>query len=608
MRARTLRAGLLAVAVGLVLGGCGDTKTIATGGGPPPEVGAGKADADASSGGPSTDASSETPGGSDELGREIVLQHDTSEPVSVTRDEQLLLRAKVIDYEAAGPASDVPVAYQIIDGPEQGDASLSTQQVLSNEQGEVGVTFLAGTTTDVTYTVRLNAPEASAVTLDVRVEPRPRGDLRVQLDYEGPIDLKNLEVRLYPSSVSCSSFNAVDLPPDPLGAKTVLGLGLSSSPVFEDLLASQTYTVVAVGESPEGSLAGAGCLDGIAVPGEGEQEVTLTMYLLTLNPTGVYDSASRFDFTGAIPGQVGELVDQVTTLFNDPGDFFIEQIKNLVANYVGELATDTVFGLFEDELTEVITNWMLNQSPDWLQDVFIVGQDLTQVVHDLELHATLKISKLQSDYSVQGVFEWDGIVLRWSCGCDGCPEEGAPGYDPSCAEYEFGLDDLQNTEFPLDLVEGQFLAQIQDFDRLNVQNHVIELNYGKLIIFALNEILLPAITGEDSIEDALASVVDCDSIAEGISDSILGDLGLSESNVKTFCQDSVSTIAAPATAILSELAVDSSLRLEGHARLVDDDADLIVERIIDGEFVGHIESNGQQGDEFDATWEAERQQ
>ena len=38
------------------------------------------------------------------------------------------------------------------------------------------------------------------------------------------------------------------------------------------------------------------------------------------------------------------------------------------------------FGFFEDELAAIITNWLLNVSPDWMQDIFTIGQDLTQVV------------------------------------------------------------------------------------------------------------------------------------------------------------------------------------------------------------------------------------
>ncbi len=41
--------------------------------------------------------------------------------------------------------------------------------------------------------------------------------------------------------------------------------------------------------------------------------------------------------------------------------------------------------------------------------------------------------------------------------------------------------------------------------------------------------------------------------------------------------------------------------------MVDEDNDLKVDRIIDGKYVGHIESDGQEGPEFDGIWDAVKQ-
>ena len=60
----------------------------------------------------------------------------------------------------------------------------------------------------------------------------------------------------------------------------------------------------------------------------------------------------------------------------------------------------------------------------------------------------------------------------------------------------------------------------------------------------------------------------------------------------------------PLMFILSGLAVDSQLRLSGHATLVDDTDDLHVDRIIDGSFLGHFESDGQEGSPFTGVWSA----
>ena len=97
------------------------------------------------------------------------------------------------------------------------------------------------------------------------------------------------------------------------------------------------------------------------------------------------------------------VVDEIVLLFNDPGQFLLNQIKALTKNFIPAWVVDAAFGLFENELADIITGWMLNESPEWIQDIFVVGNDLTQVVDNLEMLATLQLSKLSNDYYIQGV-------------------------------------------------------------------------------------------------------------------------------------------------------------------------------------------------------------
>lgn len=600
-------AGLLALAA-LSVAGCGDEKVVAVGGGPAPDasVDVGPAsDVAEPDGGPGADT-----GEPQGLAREIILLHDTSEPIQVIITEDFLIRAKVIDYQLSAPAPNALVTLAIVTNDGGGDASLTTNQAYTDASGQVEVQFRAGLKPDVHYEVELTTLGADPVRLPLYVVDTPKGNIDVKLAYEGPIAIKNVHVRLFPGSYTCGQFKPINVPENPLGEKTVLGLGgtgggSQEAVSFEDLPDSQKFTVVATAQSPTGSLAAAGCLDGVMVLAGQDNTVTLTMYLLVLNPAGIYDTTNIFDFTGAIPGQVGEMVDQIVLLFNDPGKFLIDQVKNLVANYVGQLVTDAVFGLFEDQLADIVTNWMLNQSPDWLQNVFVIGQDLTQVVNNLEMQATLIISKLSNDYYVQGVLNWTGIVLYWHYGC---AKEGEPDYDPECGKYVFSMEQFSNTEFPMDIVSGKFTGLIHDFDQLDIDNHVIKINYGKLIIFVLNEMILPAISGENTLLDAILSFVDCGSIASSFSNSVLDGIGVSENDIEGFCTNAITLIVSPVELLLGNLALDSQLRLQGKARLVDDDNNLVVDHIVDGIYQGHIESGGEEGSSFDGVWSADRKE
>lgn len=586
---RTLTLTVLAASLAGMLGGCGDEKIVAVGGGPAGDV----SFADI----PDSGASDTTTNPNTGL-REIVVLHDTTHPLSITVTQNQLLRAKVIDYQLGGPAEDVTLHFAVVSGADIGDGSLSSLSAYTDASGIASVTFRSGTAADKTYTIEVSADGAQPVRFDVYVADSPRGDLRVTLAYEGPIAVRNVHVRLVNGQFTCGQFTPINPPVDVVGEKTLLGVG-QGDVVWQHLPASQRFTVVATAESQEGHLAAAGCIDGVVIVGEQENNVTLTMFLLTLNPAGVYDSTSVFDFTGAIPGQVGALVDQISQLFTSPGHFLIDQVKKIAAAYVGELITNAVFGLFEDTVADVIDNWMFNNSPQWIQDILQVGQDLLQVVNNLEMQAELRISKLSNDYYVQGALLWNGIVLYWHWGC---AEQGQPGYDPNCGRYVFNLAAFQNTQFPMDIVEGHFTATIQNFNQLDIDNHVIKINYGKLIIFVLNELILPALSGEHTLLDAVLSFINCQAIGQSIGG--FGVLGISEQDVEDFCTSAVTTIVSPVQFVLGGLAIDSQLRMSGNATMIDQDDDLKVDKIVDGHFLGHFESDGQQGSPFTGVWEA----
>jgi hypothetical protein len=100
--------------------------------------------------------------------------------------------------------------------------------------------------------------------------------------------------------------------------------------------------------------------------------------------------------------------------------------------------------------------------------------------------------------------------------------------------------------------------------------------------------------------------VNCAGIASAFSNGVLDAIGATESNLEDFCEDAITLIVTPVEIILANLALDSQLRLQGHATLIDDTQNLIVDHIIDGIWIGHVEVDGQEGAEFDGVWEAHR--
>jgi hypothetical protein len=541
----------------------------------------------------------------------IILKHDTSVPYNLYVDEKKAIMAQVIDFEEGIPAINYPVKFTVVGANPECDSGhpdcgyFEVKEGMTDALGNVSVTFHAGPVGNILYSIELSGAQAEPTGMDLLVSDLPVGNLKVKLLYDGPVAIKNIKVRVRPGFLTCADYNPVNpWVEDLVGDKTVSGL--DSVPSFTDLDVAQTFVVFATGEKQDtGSLAASGCIDAVHVkPSEqGDTIVTLNLYVLTLNPAGTYDTINHFDFTDAIPGQAGQVINFIVDLFYDPGKIIIDLIKELVAQYVGGWVTDIVFGLFEDALADVVTGWLLNNSPDFIQDLFVIGQDLVQIVKNVELQSQLKLSKLTNDYYFQGIQNWIGINLYWKLGC---AKEGEPGYDPACGKNEFSLQDLQNSDVPLDLITGQFTGMIANYDTLIIDTHKIDLNYGKLILFVINEMILPAISNYNSIEDLLYSIIDCKSVADGIVGDVLDAIGIDNDDVESACVSVVSFIVSPIEELISGLTLDSKLRIHGKCRMMDEDNDLMVDRLVEGFWWGHVEIGAEEGAEFEGDFAGER--
>ena len=453
---------------------------------------------------------------------------------------------------------------------------------------------------DVTYEVKLSTDGAADKILTIIVSDTATGSLEVNLDYEGPININTVKVRLMPKSFNCGKFSPTYNLSGALFDKTVLDI--QSTPTFDGLSAGSHFTIVGTGLSPTGALAAAGCKDGVFITEGQKTTTTLTLFLLPLNPAGNYDVHNHFDFTGALKamGTVGQVIEGIVTLFNDPGKFLIDQIKKLVKQFIGEVVTELAFSLFEDELGDVITGWVKKDSPQWLQDFFTIGDDLTQIVDNLHLISVLKISKLTNDYHVQGIQYWNGIVLTWKYGC----EEDDP---PDCGENTYSMEEFNNTQFPQEILEGKFTASVVNWDELFIDNHVIMLSYGKLILFVLNELILKSLTGENTMVGAAKKFVNCPKIASAFSNKVLDAIGLKEEKLAKYCDSVVGFLITPLETWIGSLSLDSQLRLSGNCIMVDETDELIVDKLKDGTYQGTIEVDGGPGPTFTGTWEGTRQ-
>lgn len=557
---------------------------------------------------------------------EIIFLEDTSEPLQLLVGGKVPIRVKVIDYADPTPAIGVDLAYQITaiedadQNPSDGDAYFAADQVQTDSNAVGSNEFNAGETPDRLYTITVSIPdtETEPKTLQVLVSKAPCGCANVSLSYEGGLPasaLKAIEVHVFPSDYGCDKLFPEKPLPESIADRTIANLYGTTS--FECLPAGSYYTFFAKAKrGTPGTTTmcpvASGCNDSAFLQPDTCKDLKLKLYLATMNPTGQYDSIDHFDFTNLVKqcaggdttmvkcvtgsgGDIGKsiccVLAELIKLFETPTVFIVDNLAEVAKQFLPGIIVDTVINIFKNALSKIIDDWILHHSPQFIQDFFKIGNDLLQIITNLEMLSDLMISKLQNDFSVQGTHFWYGIALYWKLGCD--PKD--PNY-ASCGRIQLSLKDLQNTQFPIDLLEGKFTASVADFDKLILNQHAIKLNYGKLVLFVLNELIIANLTGgkAHTLKEVVHMWLDCAAISQGVLGEIASWFGGSASDIEGVCNTTIDFLFGYVDVFLNALTLDTEMALQGNGLMIDKDCDLRVDEIINGKYVGYVQGSSVQ--------------
>jgi hypothetical protein len=576
---------------------------------------------------------------------EIILLHDTTVYQDVGEGGAFRINAKVLDYGQMSPAIGVYVDYEIaeitdLDGNPVADAdgALTGEQVPTDGTGFVQNIFRANSRTDVIYRVVLSLPYEDAEEKDIliRVLSSPCGCATVKLSYDGALDpsaLHDIEVSVLPTDFTCDIMRPESPIPDAvLQQRTIANVYGQQS--FECLPSESYMTLFARAKGPKVMVDGkpvecfvaSGCDEGVFLrPDTGCKDVTLKVYQANMDPSGRYDCVDHFDFTNLVKQCAGgdtTIMDCVTTgssgdlgktvccvlaemikFFKTPGYTIIESIADLAKIWLGSIIVDTVINLFKDAVAKIITDWLLNNSPDWVKDFFTVGDDMLGAITNLEMLSDLVVMKLNNDLTVQGTQYWTGVALYWKFGCD--PSD--PGYE-ECGRNELNMENIGDPNFPLDILEGKFTANVADWNRLIVNQHAVKLNYGKLVLYVINELVVATITGGQahSLKEAAQLWINCKAISNGILGEIASWFGGTRQQIEDVCKGSVDFLFGFVDVFLGALTLDTEMSLSGTGTLIDETCDLKVDRITNGKYLGYVQGNAQQAS-ITGTFEAVKQ-
>ena len=526
-------------------------------------------------------------------------------------DGEIEIGAFLFDHTGEPSVSET-VGFRII-GDETDGAALTAQQTLSNEDGYARMTFFAGDTVR-DYEVEITHENARPIRLILHVVNLPAGALNITFDYEGPVGLERIELFIVERASFCENPFYLSAPEGIIRSFDMLNP--SSMTAIERLVADRSYAVVARARvTTTGTLAAGGCVGDVRVIEGERRQVTVPLLLIPLNPAGRYDVINQFDFTDAIPGQVGVVVDNLVRFFGDQnsdreigGLIFdaVEVLAREAAGAIGGLVIELIANWVEDDLNDLINRYIDEDAPDIIRDFFTIGSDLVSVVSHMEVISEMNFTKPLRDGVFEGAQNWIGLAFYWRLDC----EMDAP---PDCGRYPFTMDQLVDGANGINLVFGQFDGRVHSYNQGIINEHTMDLQYGRLILFIFNQILLPRFAnGATSLSQGLLNLANCPGFAERLTGGRdylrLGGINIvSRARIEDWCETAMSVVGDGATYILSGLEIDTRMSLQGSLVFVEDDNDLAVDRLEEGVWWGSIRTSEDAAPPFEGEFFGEKE-
>lgn len=284
-----------------------------------------------------------------------------------------------------------------------------------------------------------------------------------------------------------------------------------------------------------------------------------------LSAVGTYELESQFDMASGLPGTVGTVVNSIIDMTDDPNDPATWLIDMALDQIDSTSVKDAVNSL-RPGLDAFVNNLILDYAPGFVTTFVELGDKFGQVAHKLGTISELQVvqggpdgTELGARHTITGIrYTIDGVE-----------------YDYTMAELDLGI------------VEADGLTCSLEDNRLMIGDHDLPLSYGRILLFALNNVLIPALDPwSDSLSDLLIYYVDCYSLSYDIADYVgIGSPGLYESA----CETALTVAAAYIEDQIEGLdGTASSLAIHGDARVSDDNQDGKVDKLTNGLWEGQM--------------------
>ena len=519
----------------------------------------------------------------------LVVQGAFDVPLFQGETSQLSVRYLNADGQAI-PNADVTLA------PEDANQALVTIRARGARTDANGTATFEVTAQNMNGRTRLKAEaqDADPAFWIVRVAQNPNGEVAVQVTYdteEGRYttdDVQEVTVKLLEGDCD-TAFTVV---PGRWSANgpVITPFDGDDFSVLNMVPVGRTFAAVAWGTNMLNRNVVRGCTDGHTVMGGARLDIQVPLLDQPLEFKGAYDVEHHLNLTEMLQNggdedaaQLIEILEIFAAIGGGAGEgpFFRGQaviellcdrigIDAIVCGALSVFGAPAVHDLIED-----------NAPPEVLQVLDILG-DVFRNFSDLTIEGQMEFIASYPDaegYLRDNSARWQRIRFTWRNDC--------PFDQPEQCERSFDLS--QNNGGRDTPIQANFDARLAESDTLLISRHQMGLNYGLFIILALEEWILPLMTGEMApvpLERLFEQLIDCAELNAALPPNNPNS-GICENNI---IPPMAALLRNQLTQINDGLEV---LTLEGQVRIADTYPNLKVDWLYDGHWNGWFGNAGE---------------
>ncbi len=558
---------------------------------------------------------------------------------------------------------DVPIQNALIDFQKESiqdasEASLSASAAYTNSNGVADVDLYMGDNPQdaigqlhVTASVA-DDDDVNELVFNVGITPKDGASYVIQYTHQGQATPDEVRTRLYDPSQSCEDaiddfFNGGNWPSaqmmlPPIQVAPDGSIPDSRPPVQNN----EAYTVLAIAEQHIGNErveVAYGCNDD-GQPVELGVNVYVDVQLTDHVPhfEERYEMTHHFDLSAAMPESVQTVINIVSTLADSPAQFVlgcprdsngdIQDPENCNTetglldllfeldfldgadwlDMVENLRDGPLYSAAEQYLNDAIEEYVLGNIPSWAADSIHIAGDVADMLQSFTVRGPIFFDEQPTPVVIDGVTigefngvahqRWDEIVFQFSLGCEDSSDPEA------CAETVVSAGDLGTSN----IIVGEFDAVVHGTQYIEIDRHHLTLHYGALIIGAIEQVVLPRLFDDptvNSLEAMIGQLINCENLAETVENwSSLGET--LAPTVEDVCNDMI------------ENAADAVYDYVTDALVVGDSDQFVLSTPLDepcniqqpatysssgwpGQPLPYIESIGHDDDEGSCTWHTE---